>query len=130
MTLNVYICETFKLCHVVKHVGHFGGIVPSLACILTKQHAVHGGKIPLENPWKWRFRDSKFQNAPRCLGPQELVPLVQVPKPPTIHCQPALLKLFDIPASMLHVIHIHSINSTKACQCFASHSQEQADKLV
>ena len=30
--------------------------------------------IPLENPWKWHFRDSKFQNVPRCLGPQEIAP--------------------------------------------------------
>ena len=46
-------------------------------------------KIPLENPWKRHFRDSKFQNVPRCLGPQEFVPLVRVPKLPTIHYQPA-----------------------------------------
>ena len=50
MALNVYICETFKLCHVVKHVGHFGGIVPSLACILMKQHGVHGEKYLLKTP--------------------------------------------------------------------------------
>ena len=30
--------------------------------------------IPLENPWKWHFRDSEFQNVPGCLTPQELVP--------------------------------------------------------
>ena len=35
--------------------------------------------------------------------PQELVPLVQVPKPPTIHYQPAPLKLFDIPASICDI---------------------------
>ena len=46
-------------------------------------------KIPLENPWKCHFWDSKFQNVPRYLSPQELVPLVQVPKLPTIHYQPA-----------------------------------------
>ena len=40
--------------------------------LVTKQHGVGGG-------------DSKFQNVPRCLGPQERVPLVQVPKPPTIY---------------------------------------------
>ena len=50
MALNVYIYETFKLCHVVKHVGHFGGIVPSLACILMKQHGVHGEKYLLKTP--------------------------------------------------------------------------------
>ena len=47
---QVWICETFKLCNVVKRLGHFDSIVPSLACILTKQHGVCGGKIPLENP--------------------------------------------------------------------------------
>ena len=31
----------------------------------------------LENPWKYDFRDSKFQNIPTCLGLQELVPLVR-----------------------------------------------------
>ena len=46
-------------------------------------------KTPLENPWKHHFRDSQFQNIPKCLGPQKLVPLVRVPKPPTIHYQPA-----------------------------------------
>ena len=28
-------------------------------CILTKQHGIRG-EVPLENPWKWHFRDSKF----------------------------------------------------------------------
>ena len=27
-------------------------------------------KIPLENPWKHHFRESNFQNVPRCLGPR------------------------------------------------------------
>ena len=31
-------------------------------------------RIPLENPWKCHFGDSKFQNVARCHGPQELVP--------------------------------------------------------
>ena len=39
----------------------------------------------VENPWKCHFWDSLFQNIPRCLGPQELLPLVRVPKPPTLH---------------------------------------------
>ena len=55
-------------------------------------------EIPLGNPWKWHFRDSKnFQNVPRCLSPKKLAPLVRVPKPPTIHYQPATWKLFDSP---------------------------------
>ena len=49
------------------------------------------------NPWKCHFWGSKFQNVPRCLGPQKLVPLVRVPKLPTIHYQPATWKLFDSP---------------------------------
>ena len=46
---------------------------------------------PLETRFLWKrdFRDSKFQNLPRCLGPNKLVPLMQVPKPPIIHYQPA-----------------------------------------
>ena len=43
------------------------------------------------------FRVSKFQNVPRCLSPQELVPLVRVPKSPTIHYQPATKHSFDSP---------------------------------
>ena len=46
--------------------------------------------MPLENPCKRHLRDSNFQNAPRCLSPQELVPLVvRVPKLPSIPYQPA-----------------------------------------
>ena len=88
---------------VMEHLGHFDSIVPSLACSLTKQQGVRGGKIPLENSWKWHFWDSKIQNVPRCLGLQKLVPLVQVPKPTTIHYQPATRKLFDSPAWPLWV---------------------------
>ena len=44
------MCETFAPCNVVEHLGHFDGIVPSLACILTKQHGVHGGKYLLKTP--------------------------------------------------------------------------------
>ena len=54
--------------------GHFDSIVPSLACILM----VSTVEIPLENPWKWHFQDSKSQNVPRCLSPKKLVPLVRV----------------------------------------------------
>ena len=44
------ICETFEPCDVVERLGHFDGIVPSLACILTKQHGVRGGKYLLKIP--------------------------------------------------------------------------------
>ena len=37
-------------CNVVEHLGHFDGIVPSLACILTKQHGVRSEKYLLKTP--------------------------------------------------------------------------------
>ena len=72
----------FEPCDVLERLGHFDGIVPSLVCIPTKQHIfpsrmlyiASAMEIPLENPWKRHF------------GTQELV---RVPKPPSIHCQPA-----------------------------------------
>ena len=39
-----------KPCGVVKCLGHFDGIVPSLACILMKQHGICGGEIRLQTP--------------------------------------------------------------------------------
>ena len=58
MALNAYLnrfrsvkrCEMFEPCNVVECLGHFEGIVPSLVCILTKQHGVHGGKYLLKTP--------------------------------------------------------------------------------
>ena len=47
---QVYICETFEPCNVVEHLGHFYGIVPSLACFLTKQHGVCSGKYLFKTP--------------------------------------------------------------------------------
>ena len=60
----------FELCDVVERLGHFDSIVPSLVCIPTKQHGVCGGKYLLKTPER-NFRDTKFQNAPRCLGPNK-----------------------------------------------------------
>ena len=37
-------------CDVVEHLGHFNGIRPSLACILTKQHGVRIGKYLFKPP--------------------------------------------------------------------------------
>ena len=61
---------------------------------------------------KCHFRDSKFQNVPRCLGPQdlELVPLVRVLKPPTIHYQPATLKRFDSPEFFIMEHKFHKVS--------------------
>ena len=67
------------------HLTHFYGIVPTLVCILMKLHG--SGKYLLKTRGNAIF--DKIQNVPRCLGPQELVPLVRVPEPPTIHYQPA-----------------------------------------
>ena len=90
-----------KPCIVVKRLGHFNGIVPSLVCILDVfwwNNTATAVEIPLGNPWKRHFGDSKkFQNVHRFLGPKKLVPSVRVPKPPTIHYQPATWKLFDSP---------------------------------
>ena len=51
----------FEPCNVVECLGHFNGIVPSITCVLTKQHGVCGGKYFLKNPCKRHFRNSKFQ---------------------------------------------------------------------
>ena len=40
----------FEPCDVVERMGHFNGIIPSLACILTKQNGVRGGKFLLKTP--------------------------------------------------------------------------------
>ena len=62
----------------------------SQSCVYSDETTWHPRwKMPLENPWKCHFCDSKFQNIPSFLDPQELVPLVRVPKPPAIHYQPS-----------------------------------------
>ena len=40
----------FEPCDVVERLGHFNGIILSLACILTKQLGVRGGKFLLKSP--------------------------------------------------------------------------------
>ena len=71
--------------------GHFDGIVPSLVCILTRQPDVRGAKYLLKTSGNTISETLLFkQNVARCLSPQELVPLGRVPKPPTIHYQPAI----------------------------------------
>ena len=84
MTLNAYLKTGFrcvKPCNVVECLGHFNDIVPSLACILdvfSWNNVVSTVEIPLENPWKWHFQGSKFENVPRCLSSKKLVPLLLV----------------------------------------------------
>ena len=40
----------FEPCDVVERLGRFNGIILSLACILTKQRSVRGGKFLLKTP--------------------------------------------------------------------------------
>ena len=99
MTLNIYLSSldlwnvwTMRCC------GTHGTFWQhcSQSCMYSYETTWHlWWKIPLENPWKRDFRDSKFQNVPRFLGPKKLVSLVWVPKLPTIHNQPANEKIFD-----------------------------------
>ena len=67
-------------------------------CILTKQHGIRGGKYLLKtsgNTFPRLYFSKCLYNI--CLVPQELVPLVRVTKPPTIHYQLVTSKLFDSP---------------------------------
>ena len=77
-------------------------IGPSFACtcILMKQYGICGGKYLLKTPRNAISETLKFQSVPRCLGPQELVPLMRVPKLPTIHYQPAAQNSFDSPEQL------------------------------
>ena len=51
----------FEPCHVVERLGHFEDIVPSLACILTKQHGVCGGKYLLKTTGNTIFKTLNFK---------------------------------------------------------------------
>ena len=76
----------FELCNVLERLGWHC----FQACVYSDETTwCPRWKTPLENPWKCHFQDSNFQNVPRCLGPQQLVPLVWVPQLLTIHHQPA-----------------------------------------
>ena len=100
MTLNTYL-NRFRS---VKHLNHrvmswnacniLMALFPVLWVFWRNKHP--RWKIPLENPWKYHFWDSKFQNVPRCLGLQELVPLAWVPKPP-----PKPIKFWKWPPSKI-----------------------------
>ena len=60
-------------------------ILPYSARILTKQKGLCGGKYLLKTPGSAISETLNFK-CPFKIS-QELVPLVQVPKPPTIHYQ-------------------------------------------
>ena len=51
----------FEPCDVVERLGHFNGIIPSLARILTKQHGVRGGKFLLKTPGNAISETLKFK---------------------------------------------------------------------
>ena len=94
MTLNAYLnrfrsVKRSNCANVIECLQHFHGLVPSVASILTKQYSLRGGKYLVKTPENAISETQKTQNVPRCLSPQELVPLVQVSKPSTIHYQPA-----------------------------------------
>ena len=83
----------FELCNVMKRLGHFNSNVPTVMCVFWQNNMAsaveNASQKLLEMPFLWLY---KFQNIPKRLSPQELVPLVQVPKPPTVYYQPATSK--------------------------------------
>ena len=103
--------------HIIKGFSRFRSLKPSngamwntwdistassLACCTpAKQHGIHGGNYLLKTSRNAISKTIYFKiskgDVPRCPGHQELAPLLWVPKPTTIHCQPATLKLFDNP---------------------------------
>ena len=54
------MCEP---CDVMERLGHFEGNVPSLACILTKQHGVRSGKYHLNTPGNDIFETLNFKRS-------------------------------------------------------------------
>ena len=58
-------------------------------CILAKQHGVRSGKYGLKTPGNSISETLNFKMSSAALALQTLVPLVQIPKPPTMHYQPA-----------------------------------------
>ena len=83
-------------------------IVPSLARILTKQHGIRGPReyVPLENPWKCHFRDSKFQNVAKCHDPQEFVPWCEFLSRVVLIIICLLLNTFWQPFSQVQVLDV------------------------
>ena len=61
MTLNAYLNRLRSVKDVMERLGHFDGIVPSLACILTKQHGVRGGKYLMKTPGNAISDDLNFK---------------------------------------------------------------------
>ena len=105
MTMNAYL-NTFRS---VKHSNRAmswntwdisAALFPVLH-VLWPNNMVSAVKNSSWNPWKCHFWESKYQNVPRRLGPQELVPLLRVPKLPTIDYRPATQKIFDNPADYI-----------------------------
>ena len=95
--------ETFKQC-----AWDMDSIVPSLARILTKQHGIRGAGeyVPLENPWKCHFRDSKFQNVATCPDPQEFVPWCEFQSRQLLIIICLLLNTFRQPFSQVQVLDV------------------------
>ena len=51
----------FESCNVVERMGHFNSIVPSLACILMKQHGICGRKYLSKTPGNGNFKTLNFK---------------------------------------------------------------------
>ena len=117
MTLNAYLNRFRSVKHSNSAMSWNAWDISTalFPCILTKQHGVRGEIYLLKTPWKHRIRGSKFHNIPRCLGCQELVPLVRVQKPLTIHYQPVTTRLFDSPGSRLPNITVIQGTYTEKC---------------
>ena len=63
-------------------------------------------RIPLENPWKCHFRDSKFQNVARCHDPQEFVPWCEFQSRQLLIIICLLLNTFWQPFSQVQVLDV------------------------
>ena len=63
-------------------------------------------RIPLENPWKCHFRDSKFQNVARCPDPQEFVPWCEFQSRQLLIIICLLLNTFRQPFSQVQVLDV------------------------
>ena len=113
MTLNSYL-NRFRSVKRSNHVMSWSNACDVLMALFPVLQVFWRNKIASAventswNPWKCHFWGSKFQNVPRCVSPQELGPLVRVPKPPTIHYQPAPWKLFDSPVLAVYMCFSHT----------------------
>ena len=77
--------------------GHFDGIVPSLACILTNQHGISSGKYSLKTSGNTNSETLIFKMSLDASALKNLC-LVRVRTPPIFHYQSSTENLFHSPA--------------------------------